>query len=134
MARRSACDLAQAARFGRGEPHRHRAHRAYYSVLSTQYSRLTTHDSRLTTHDSRLTTHYSLLATHQDALLLFNGGDATADITAVWTRDVPESAAGHEEPVPPEAPCLDKAELREACKGWATGGECVKNAGYMRSS
>ena len=52
----------------------------------------------------------------------------------MWTRDVPDSAAGHEEPVPPEAPCLDKAELREACKGWATGGECVKNAGYMRSN
>ena len=52
----------------------------------------------------------------------------------MWTRDVHDSAAGHEEPVPPEAACLDKEELREACKGWATGGECVKNAGYTRGN
>ena len=49
------------------------------------------------------------LASGEDALLLFNGGEATADITVVWMRDVSDSARGHEAPVPPEAPCVDKA-------------------------
>jgi hypothetical protein len=91
----------------------------------------------------------------------------------VWKRDLPDASHEHEQPVPPEAPCVDKEEaralgtarpfsrcalppvalavgparplatprarrrrrqVRESCAGWAKGGECDKNPGYMRGN
>ena len=74
------------------------------------------------------------LASGGDALLLFNGGSSTADITARWTRDLPDASKPYMRTVPREPPCADKQEVAQLCAGWAGGGECTKNAGYMKSN
>ena len=56
------------------------------------------------------------------ALLLLNRrGNATADVAALWHRDVAQPAA-----VP--AGCVD---VESACADWAANGECTANARYM---
>lgn len=74
------------------------------------------------------------LADGTHALLLFNGGDTKADIVARWKRDLPEASRPHEVETPRYPPCSDRADVASLCAGWVKGGECEKNAGYMKGS
>ena len=67
------------------------------------------------------------------ALLLFNRGNATADIAVVWKRDLHETSAAYEREVARMPPCADNPEVA-GCAGWAKGGECAKNPGFMKSN
>ena len=74
------------------------------------------------------------LADGSHALLLFNSGDDTIDITTRWRRDLPEVAwQKHERDVAREPPCADATETK-TCASWAKSGECEKNPGFMHSS
>ena len=83
--------------------------------------------------DGALAIWHKPLASGDDALLLFNGGDVTTDITTRWGRDLPDVSRAHEREVPRDPPCADKPDVVTLCSGWAKGGECVKNAGYMKA-
>jgi len=74
------------------------------------------------------------LASGDHAFLLFNGGSTPTDITTRWERDLPELWAANRKPVKREPPCTDNAEVADTCAGWAKGGECAKNPGYMRGA
>ncbi|KAL3911467.1 MAG: hypothetical protein SGPRY_008679 [Prymnesium sp.] len=74
------------------------------------------------------------LASGEHALLLFNGGNVTTDITTVWNRDLTAASAPHRKKVAREPPCADKEGMEEMCANWAKSGECSKNAGYMMSA
>ena len=73
------------------------------------------------------------LADGTHALLLFNGGTATADVTARWQRDLSDASRRHEQEVKREPQCDDNPEVKE-CASWAKGGECEKNPGFMKSN
>mmetsp|Transcript_36919 Transcript_36919/g.80422 ORF Transcript_36919/g.80422 Transcript_36919/m.80422 type:complete len:653 (-) Transcript_36919:166-2124(-) len=60
------------------------------------------------------------LKDHSVAVLLFNTGSTTANVTTVFERD-----AASEEAL---SQCADK---NDGCADWAEHGECAKNPGYM---
>lgn len=64
------------------------------------------------------------------ALLLYNGGDATRDISARWNEVIADAAQRWAQTVPREPPCFDKGEAVN-CKNWARTGECERNHQYM---
>jgi len=73
------------------------------------------------------------LADGAHALLLFNGGEKPADITVRWRRDLADASRGHESHVAREPACSN-AEKDATCASWARGGECDKNAGFMKAN
>ena len=73
------------------------------------------------------------LADGAHALLLFNGGEKPADITVRWRRDLADASRGHESHVAREPACSN-AEKDATCASWARGGECDKNAGFMKDA
>ena len=66
------------------------------------------------------------------AILLFNGGTRAADLTVRWERDVAGEAAKWAVDVEREPRCVNREEDK-ACDGWAKGGECDKNPGFMKA-
>ena len=72
------------------------------------------------------------LADGTHALLLFNNGLKPASITVKWERDLPTHASKYAVQVEREPPCVNKHDDK-ACDGWAKGGECSKNPGFMKS-
>ena len=77
-------------------------------------------------HDGALAIWHKPLADGSHALLLFNSGDTTTDITTRWARDLPDASRGHERQVAREPPCADAA-TSETCANWAKSGECEKS-------
>lgn len=65
------------------------------------------------------------LADGSFALLLLNRGEAPANVTASWDRDIPAGRA-----LAPEGPAECKGEPDE-CEGWASSGECERNPSFM---
>ncbi|PNW88365.1 hypothetical protein CHLRE_01g026250v5 [Chlamydomonas reinhardtii] len=69
------------------------------------------------------------LADGRTAMLLVNLGEATVDITTVFSRDMPEEHKQWGREVPNRDPvCMDK---HASCKEWADAGECKRNEGFM---
>ncbi|PNH00886.1 Alpha-galactosidase [Tetrabaena socialis] len=67
------------------------------------------------------------LADGRTALLMANLGEATVDITTVFSRDLADESRRWAREVPDSAPpCVDK---HPECKGWSDGGECKRNEG-----